>query len=72
MLTACALPRVCSQEAIEYGLIDQVLESTRELPVGLIPTAPKQEEDEEDLGRSYAPAGGQSFGGTADLGPADL
>lgn len=28
------------QEAIEYGLIDQVLTSTRDLPVGMIPTNP--------------------------------
>jgi hypothetical protein len=35
------------QEAIEYGLIDQVLESTRELPLGLIPS--KQQQESNDL-----------------------
>lgn len=35
------------QEAIEYGLIDQVLESTSDLPLGLIPR--KTEENENDL-----------------------
>jgi hypothetical protein len=35
------------EEAIEYGLIDQVLESTRDLPMGLIPS--KQPEEKNDL-----------------------
>lgn len=30
------------QEAIEYGLIDHVLESTRDLPLGLIPRKPAE------------------------------
>lgn len=33
------------QEAIEYGMIDQILESTRDLPLGLIPRRAPAEDD---------------------------
>lgn len=54
------------EEAVEYGLIDQVLESTNDLPMGLIPT--KKAEPENDLNmadvRGYSnPAG---YGDSAD------
>ena len=38
-----------SQEAIEYGLIDHVLQSTQELPMGLIPTKPAEEENDLNM-----------------------
>lgn len=54
------------QEAIEYGLIDQVLESTRDLPLGLIPQKQPQEENDLSLAdvRSYSNPRG--YGDSAD------
>ncbi len=37
------------EEAIEYGLIDQVLESTSDLPLGLIPRKQEEPEQQNDL-----------------------
>lgn len=58
------------EEACEYGLIDQVLESTNDLPMGLIPRRQGGDEPENDLNmadvRGYSnPAG---YGDSADGG----
>lgn len=53
------------QEAIEYGLIDHVLTSTRELPMGLIPMKEPEQNDlnMEDV-RNYSNPRG--YGDSAD------